>query len=117
MRVSDKKNPRLPQLCPQFGNKAEDGEASMTTIEAWFKQIPVVTRVYVSLSVVTTAACALELISPLNLYLNFKLVREKMEVPARANQQHSLVETLSPNFCSHRSGGFSQISCSSGTSG
>jgi len=52
----------------------------MATIEAWFKQIPVVTRVYVSLSVVTTAACALELISPLNLYLNFKLVREKMEV-------------------------------------
>ena len=92
-------------------------EASMTTIEAWFKQIPVVTRVYVSLSVVTTAACALELISPLNLYLNFKLVREKMEVPARASQQHSLVETLPPNFCSHRSGGFSPISCSSGTSG
>jgi hypothetical protein len=61
----------------------------MATIEAWFKQIPVVTRVYVSLSVVTTAACALELISPLNLYLNFKLVREKMEVPALASRQHS----------------------------
>jgi Derlin-2/3 len=52
----------------------------MTSFETWFKQIPVVTRTYVSLAFLVTAACALDLMSPLNLYLNFKLVHEKMEV-------------------------------------
>ncbi|KAJ7551860.1 hypothetical protein O6H91_06G032700 [Diphasiastrum complanatum] len=38
--------------------------------EEWYKQMPIITRSYLTLSVLTTVCCALEVISPFNVYLN-----------------------------------------------
>ena len=46
----------------------------------WYTEIPIVSRVYLTLSFVTTAACALDLISPFSLYFNYKLIVEKGQV-------------------------------------
>lgn len=40
----------------------------------WYWEIPVVSRAYFTLSFLTTAACALELVSPLSLYFNYSLI-------------------------------------------
>jgi len=40
----------------------------------WYNDIPVVSRVYLTLSFITTAACALDLVSPFSLYFNYKLI-------------------------------------------
>ncbi|TFJ87237.1 hypothetical protein NSK_001569 [Nannochloropsis salina CCMP1776] len=42
----------------------------------WYMEMPVVSRMYLTASVLTTAACALDLISPFHLYFNLSLVRE-----------------------------------------
>lgn len=52
----------------------------MASFEDWYKEIPVVTRTYLTLSFVTTGACALDLISPYSLYFNLKLVFFKFQV-------------------------------------
>lgn len=39
-------------------------------VEDWYKQMPVITRSYLTLSVLTTVGCALEVISPYHIYLN-----------------------------------------------
>jgi Derlin-2/3 len=49
-------------------------------VEEWWKEMPPVTRTYVSLAVVTTAAVALEVITPLKLYLNWHLVLQRAHV-------------------------------------
>ena len=46
----------------------------------WYLEIPVVSRTYLTASFVTTAACALELVSPFSLYYNFKLIFHEGEV-------------------------------------
>uniref|UniRef100_A0A7N0TS49 Derlin n=2 Tax=Kalanchoe fedtschenkoi TaxID=63787 RepID=A0A7N0TS49_KALFE len=43
-------------------------------LEEWYKQMPVVTRTYLTATIVTTIGCSLEIITPYNLYLNPKLV-------------------------------------------
>ena len=43
-------------------------------------QLPVVTRTYVTLCVLTTAACALDLVTPFSLYYNARLVFQRGEV-------------------------------------
>jgi len=40
----------------------------------WYNEIPVVSRAYLTGSFLTTAACALDLVSPFSLYFNFKLI-------------------------------------------
>ncbi|KAI3433463.1 hypothetical protein D9Q98_003276 [Chlorella vulgaris] len=50
----------------------------MDPAEIW-RSLPVITRGYVSLCVVTTAACALEIITPFNIYFNSKLIWQKHE--------------------------------------
>ncbi|EFN59175.1 hypothetical protein CHLNCDRAFT_19312 [Chlorella variabilis] len=50
----------------------------MDPAEIW-RSLPVITRGYVSLCVVTTAACALEIITPFNIYFNAKLIWQKHE--------------------------------------
>lgn len=47
--------------------------------EQWYFEIPVVTRCYLTASVLTTAACYFDLISPFSLYLNYRLIFEKYE--------------------------------------
>ena len=53
------------------------------SFETWYKEIPIVTRCYLTISVLTTAACYFDLISPFSLYLNYRLIFEKYEVSAR----------------------------------
>ncbi|VVB12157.1 unnamed protein product [Arabis nemorensis] len=43
-------------------------------VEEWYKQMPIITRSYLTAAVVTTVGCSLEIISPYNLYLNPTLV-------------------------------------------
>ncbi|MEW5307270.1 MAG: hypothetical protein WDW38_002487 [Sanguina aurantia] len=50
------------------------------SIEDWYKQLPIVTRTYVTLAFLTTAGCALEVITPFNVYFNAKLIFSKFEV-------------------------------------
>lgn len=49
----------------------------MSLVEEWWKSMPPVTRSYICLSVLTTAAVALEVITPLKLYLNWDLILHK----------------------------------------
>jgi Derlin-2/3 len=49
-------------------------------LEDWYKQLPIVTRTYVTLAFLTTAGCALEIITPFNVYFNTKLIIDKWEV-------------------------------------
>jgi len=46
----------------------------------WYYDIPIVSKVYLTLSFITTAACALDLISPFSLYFNYKLIVTKGQV-------------------------------------
>ncbi|CAN6452261.1 unnamed protein product [Victoria cruziana] len=39
-------------------------------VEEWYKQMPIITRSYLTAAVVTTVGCSLEIITPYNLYLN-----------------------------------------------
>ncbi|KAJ0921059.1 putative derlin, Rhomboid-like superfamily [Helianthus debilis subsp. tardiflorus] len=49
-------------------------------IEDWYKQMPIITRSYLTAAIVTTIACTLEIISPHILYLNPKLVVEQLQI-------------------------------------
>jgi len=49
------------------------------SMEQLIRDIPVVTRAYMTGALVTTAACALDFISPFSLYLNFSLVFYKLQ--------------------------------------
>lgn len=49
-------------------------------MDVWYKQLPPVTRVYVSLCFATTAACALELITPFHIYFNTYFIFQKLEL-------------------------------------
>eukprot|EP00882_Tetradesmus_deserticola_P003688 GHRQ01003902.1.p1 GENE.GHRQ01003902.1~~GHRQ01003902.1.p1 ORF type:complete len:263 (+),score=114.90 GHRQ01003902.1:284-1072(+) len=48
--------------------------------DEWYKSLPIITRYYVTLSFLTTAACALEIITPFNVYYNSHLIFKKGEV-------------------------------------
>eukprot|EP00884_Botryococcus_braunii_P003480 jgi/Botrbrau1/13132/Bobra.0187s0087.1 len=50
------------------------------TLEDWYKSLPVVTRVYVTLCFLTTAGCALEVITDFSIYFNARLIFMKGEV-------------------------------------
>ncbi|KAJ0264916.1 Derlin-2.2 [Hirschfeldia incana] len=43
-------------------------------VEEWYKQMPIITRSYLTAAVVTTVGCSLDIISPYSLYLNPTLV-------------------------------------------
>ena len=46
----------------------------------WYMDIPVVSRTYLTASFVTTAACALDVVSPFSLYFNSGLIFYKGQV-------------------------------------
>lgn len=52
----------------------------MSLLEEWWKSVPPVTRSYIFLSVITTGAVSLEVVTPLKLYLNWLLVLRNGEV-------------------------------------
>lgn len=49
-------------------------------VEEWYSQLPIITRSYVTLSFLTTAGCALEVITPFNVYFNARLIFQKLEL-------------------------------------
>eukprot|EP00803_Ostreobium_quekettii_P011107 evm.model.scf_344.4 EVM.evm.TU.scf_344.4 scf_344:45187-52607(-) len=49
-------------------------------VEEWYSQLPIVTKSYVTLSFLTTAGCALEVITPFNVYFNARLIFQKLEI-------------------------------------
>lgn len=49
------------------------------SIEDWYNQIPVITRVYLTCAVATTLLCALEIVSPFSLYFNWNAIVYKFE--------------------------------------
>ena len=46
----------------------------MASLEQWIKDFPVITRTYMAGALLTTAACALELLSPYSLYFSLPLI-------------------------------------------
>ena len=63
----------------EAGSRAGLGEMAVT-LEQWYRQMPVVTRSYLTLSFLTTAGCALELISPFSVYYNSHLIFRKYQL-------------------------------------
>ena len=53
----------------------------MATLQDWYLEIPPVTRVYLTGSVLITVGCSLELISPFTLYFNVQLIFFKWQAP------------------------------------
>ena len=51
----------------------------MATLQDWYMEVPLITRVYLTSSMITTAACSLELISPFSLFFNTRLVFVKLQ--------------------------------------
>ncbi|KAF6162893.1 hypothetical protein GIB67_021042 [Kingdonia uniflora] len=49
-------------------------------VEEWYKQMPIITRSYLTAAIVTTIGCSLEIISPYHLYLNPTLVVRQYEL-------------------------------------
>ncbi|KAG9153318.1 hypothetical protein Leryth_018036 [Lithospermum erythrorhizon] len=49
-------------------------------VEEWYKQMPIITRTYLTAAIVTTIGCSLDIISPYNLYLNPKLIVKQCQV-------------------------------------
>lgn len=49
-------------------------------VEEWYKQMPVITRWYLTAAVVTSIGCSLDIISPHNLYLNPILVVKQYQL-------------------------------------
>ena len=52
----------------------------MSSFQDWYLEIPPVTRGYLTASVVTTAVCALEVVSPFSLYFSARLIVVKLQV-------------------------------------
>lgn len=48
----------------------------------WYTEIPIVSRVYLTAAFLTTAACALDLVSPYSLYFNLKLIMQGQVRPS-----------------------------------
>ncbi len=46
----------------------------------WYRETPVVTRTYLTLAFITTAGCALEIISPFSVYFNAQLIVRKLQL-------------------------------------
>lgn len=46
----------------------------------WYYEIPIISRLYLTGAILTTTACALDLVSPFSLYFNFNLIFFKGQV-------------------------------------
>ena len=61
-------------------NKEQSGKTNKMNPVSWYFDIPVISRLYLTVAATTTALCSLEIISPLSLYFNFKLIVGKGEI-------------------------------------
>merc|ERR1712188_291706 len=50
------------------------------SIEDWYKEMPIVTRTYLTLAFATTVLCSLDVISPFTVYFNLQLITQKMQL-------------------------------------
>ncbi|CAA3009347.1 derlin- [Olea europaea subsp. europaea] len=57
-----------------------EGIRMAQAVEEWYKQMPIITRTYLTAAIVTTIGCSLEIISPYDLYLNPVLVVKHYQV-------------------------------------
>jgi Derlin-2/3 len=49
----------------------------MASLEQWIKDFPVITRTYMAGALLTTAACALDLLSPFSLYFSLPMILQR----------------------------------------
>ena len=49
-------------------------------LEQWYREMPIVTRTYLTLALLTSAACHFDFISPLHLYFNPNAITQKYQV-------------------------------------
>ena len=49
----------------------------MASLEAWIRDFPVITRTYMAGALLTTAACALDLLSPFSLYFSLPMIVQR----------------------------------------
>ena len=61
-----------------------------------FFQIPLITRIYLTLALGTTLLCALEMVSPFSLYFNWNAIVYKFEVSTPCSRATHW--TLTPNL-------------------
>jgi Derlin-2/3 len=52
-------------------------------LEQWYREMPIVTRTYLTLALLTSAACHFDFISPLHLYFNPNAITQKYQVRRR----------------------------------
>lgn len=57
-----------------------NGDGAGLDFMSWYMDIPVISRVYLTSAFLTTAACAIDIISPFSLYYNYELIFSKGEV-------------------------------------
>ncbi len=50
------------------------------SLEEWYKEMPIVTRTYLTLAFATTVLCSLDVISPFTVYFNLQLITQKMQL-------------------------------------
>ncbi|KAI5330919.1 hypothetical protein L3X38_021045 [Prunus dulcis] len=62
------------QLCVALSEALSAKLPNPLAVEEWYKQMPIITRSYLTAAVVTNIGCSLDIISPHNLYLNPILV-------------------------------------------
>ncbi|CAH1448310.1 unnamed protein product [Lactuca virosa] len=60
--------------------RSKSGLKMAQAVEDWYKQMPIITRSYLTAAIVTTIGCSLEIISPYNLYLNPRLVVKQYQI-------------------------------------
>lgn len=66
----------------QPGNNRGDGAAAAGDFDmlGWYMEIPVVSRIYLTGALLTTAACAVDIISPFNLYYSANLIFQEGQI-------------------------------------
>lgn len=64
-------------------------------VDRWYRNLPIITKAYITACCLTTLAAHLELISALDIFLNFNLVIQKMQA-RQANTKHVARKTPFP---------------------
>lgn len=64
-------------------NKLHKVPSAMNQVESWYKQLPIITRSYMTACCLTTLAVHLDIIGLMDIYLNFQLVSQRLEVNTR----------------------------------
>ena len=55
-------------------------QAGAQDLFAWYNEIPIVSRVYLTAAIGMSTACFMDFISPLTLYFNYDLIVHKQQI-------------------------------------